>query len=133
MSFCVWVTSARMIFSSSIHLPAKLIMSPFFIFFGYFIHLHFKCYPLPSFPSQTSIPSCTPYLYEDATPPAHSLQPQPHHSLPLCWVIKPPQDQGPPLPLMSNKAILCYISSCSHGFLMCTLWLVVMSLFLIAK
>jgi hypothetical protein len=43
------------------------------------------------------------------------LLPQ-HPSIPLHWVIEPPQDQGAPLPLMPYKAILCYISSWSHGF-----------------
>ena len=32
MSFWVWVTSLRMIFSSSIHLPAKLMMSLFLVY-----------------------------------------------------------------------------------------------------
>ena len=32
----------------------------------------------------------------------------------LCWNIKTSQDQGPPLLLMSNKAILSYICSWSH-------------------
>jgi hypothetical protein len=42
----------------------------------------------------------------------------PHHSsIPLCWGIKSPQDQGPPLPLLSGKAILCYICIWSHGSL----------------
>jgi hypothetical protein len=35
-------------------------------------------------------------------------------SIPLCWGIKPSQDQGPPLPLMPDKAILFYICSWSH-------------------
>ena len=34
--------------------------------------------------------------------------------IPLHWGIKPSQDQGSLLPLMSNKAILCYICSWSH-------------------
>ena len=38
-------------------------------------------------------------------------------SITLYWGIKPPQDQKPSLPLMSDKAILCYICSWSHGFL----------------
>ena len=32
----------------------------------------------------------------------------------LHWGIEPAQDQGPLLPLMSNKAILCYICGWSH-------------------
>ena len=31
--------------------------------------------------------------------------------------IEPSQNQGPLLPLMTNKAILCYICSWSHGSL----------------
>ena len=37
--------------------------------------------------------------------------------IPLHWVIKHPQAQGPLLPLMSNKAILCHICSQSYGSL----------------
>jgi hypothetical protein len=44
--------------------------------------------------------------------------PLPHHpSNPLHWNTKPSQDQRPFLPLMSDKAILWYICSWSHGFL----------------
>ena len=39
----------------------------------------------------------------------------PSFSIPLHWVIKPAQDQGPLLPLMPNKVILCYICIWSHG------------------
>ena len=67
---------------------------------------------LPSFPSTRPLPSppslC---LYEDASPP--TLLPQPP-SVSLSWVIKPPQDQGAPFPVMADKAILCYIFSWSH-------------------
>ena len=31
--------------------------------------------------------------------------------------IEPSQNQGPLIPLMTNKAILCYICGWSHGFL----------------
>jgi hypothetical protein len=31
------------------------------------------------------------------------------------WSIKPKEDQGPCLPKMSVKAMLCYVCSCSHG------------------
>ena len=72
-----------------------------------------------------SFPSTNPYptppslcLYEGAPSPTvpllHTPTPQPHwSSIHLCWGIKPPQDQEPPLPLMSDKAILCYICSWS--------------------
>ena len=51
---------------------------------------------------------------------------------PLHWDIEPSQDQGPLLLLMTNKAILCYISLVyavgAMGPSMCILWLVVKSL-----
>ena len=80
-------------------------------FIGYFIYLYLKWY-LPtwfpfhkfviSFPLPCASMRVLPYL--------------PHlHSIPLRWSIEPPQDQGPPLPLVPDKAILCYIYSWSHG------------------
>jgi hypothetical protein len=44
-----------------------------------------------------------PCFYEGAPPPTYPL---PFHcpSIPLHWGIKPSQDQGPPLPLMPDKA-----------------------------
>jgi hypothetical protein len=30
--------------------------------------------------------------------------------VPLSWIIKPPQDQGAPLPVLPGETILCYIS-----------------------
>jgi hypothetical protein len=47
-------------------------------------------------------------------PHSHPPQPQCSSILP-CFSIKPPQDQGPPLPLMSDEAILCYICIWRHG------------------
>jgi hypothetical protein len=38
-------------------------------------------------------------------------------SIPLHWGIKPPQDQGSPLQLMSDKAILFYLCIWRHGSL----------------
>ena len=52
--------------------------------------------------SRLSSPS--PGVYEGAPPSP---------SIPLHWCIEPSQDQGPPLPLILDKAILCYIWS--HG------------------
>ena len=37
--------------------------------------------------------------------------------IPLHWGTKPPQAQGPLLPLMSSKAILCHLCGWSHGSL----------------
>ena len=48
--------------------------------------------------------------------PTHPL-PLPSSGVPLHSGIKLSQDQGPVLPLMTNKAILCCICSWSHGFL----------------
>jgi hypothetical protein len=47
----------------------------------------------------------------------HPPTPTPHPGIILHWVIEPSHDQGPLLPLMSNKAILCYIGGWSHGSL----------------
>ena len=71
----------------------------------------FPCYPFHNL----SIPSFLSSL-PFAPPPTHPLPPH-HSSIPLRWGIKPPQDQGPPLPLISDKAILYYICIWSHGSL----------------
>jgi hypothetical protein len=59
--------------------------------------------PLPSFPSTSPLPPPSPCLYEGAPPRTHPLLPQ-WPSIPLYWVIKPPQVQGAPLPVMADKA-----------------------------
>lgn len=46
-------------------------------------------------------------------PPHHSSTPHHHHA----GSIRPPQEQSFPLPLMPEKAILCYICIQSYGFL----------------
>jgi hypothetical protein len=102
-------------------------------FISYFIYLHFKCYspshfPLhkPPVPSSLLLPLWGCFLPRT---PIQLLPQQP--SIPLSWVIKPPQDQGAPLPVIPGKAILCYIPSWIRGSLPnCpwTLWLVVCSL-----
>ena len=60
-------------------------------------------------------------LYENAPPPTHLL-PSHHLSIPLHWGIKPPKDQGPPLPLMLDKAFFCYSCSWSHGVPTCVIF-----------
>jgi hypothetical protein len=82
--------------------------------------------PIPSFPSTSPLsPPPSPCLYEGAPsstkPPLLPRWP----NIPLSWIIKPPLDQRAPLPVMSDKAIFCYISSWSHGYPLCILWLVV--------
>ena len=53
--------------------------------------------------------SPSPCFCEGASPPSFPLL-----AFPLHWGIKPLQDQGPLLPLMRDKTILCYICSWSH-------------------
>ena len=81
--------------------------------FRYFTYLHFKCHAL-SLPSRLPGISLShppsPCFYEGVPP---LLSPRP--GIPLHWGIEPSQDQGCLLPLMSNKAILCYICCWSHG------------------
>jgi len=77
-----------------------------FIFLGYFMDLHFKCYHLSPF----SYPHCP-------SPPVsrrvHPLLPQliiiPYH-----WGNDPSQDPGLFLLLMLDNVILCYICRWSH-------------------
>ena len=57
-----------------------------------------------------------PCFYEGAPSPTQQLQTH-HPSIPLHWRIEPSQYQVPPVSLMLNKAILCYICSLSHGSL----------------
>jgi hypothetical protein len=79
----------------------------FRLFIEYFIYLHFKCYPLSKFrPPETLIPS---------PPPSHSSFSA--LAFPYTGGIEPSWDKGPLLPLMSYKAILCYIYGWSHGSL----------------
>jgi len=80
-------------------------------FIGYFLYLHFKCYPLSSPPPLKS-PHPSPYFYEGVPPLTHPL-PSPRPCIPLHWGIEPSQDQGPFLSLMLSK-VIC---SQSHGYL----------------
>ena len=84
------------------------------IFVGYFIYLHFKCYsPFLVFPVTCPNPIT---LDSMRVLPHLSIHPLPPHCprLLLLWSIKLLQDQGP---LMSHKAIFCYICIWSHGSL----------------
>ena len=55
----------------------------------------------------------TPY---STSPPPASMRVLPCPCI-LHWGIEPSQDQGPFLPLMPDKAILCYICGWNHGSL----------------
>jgi hypothetical protein len=79
----------------------------FFIFLLDIFYLHFK-YPLSWFSSENPLP-----FPLSPCSPTHPLL-FPGHGIPLHWGIEPSQDQGPLLPLMTNKAILCYICTWSH-------------------
>ena len=73
--------------------------------------------PFPGFPSRNPLshPS-SPCFYEGAHPPSYPL-PIPCPCIPVHWGMEPSQDQGLLLPLMSDKAILCYKRGWSHGYL----------------
>ena len=91
--------------ASSVHaLPFAFFFLPFLLFF-YWIFYLFTFQMLSPFPvSHLQIPylSPLPHFYEGAPLPTHPLQPH-HPSTPLHWGIKPSQDQGLPIPLMSDK------------------------------
>jgi hypothetical protein len=70
--------------------------------------------PFQVSPSEIPHPPLSSCLYKGAHPPTHSL-PFTHIGILLYWGIEQPQAQGPFLPLMSNKAILCHIWGRSHG------------------
>ena len=61
-------------------------------------------------------PYPTPCFYEGVPIPTHPFLP-PQTQIPLHWCIQPSQDQRTLLPLMPDKAILCYTCGWSHGFL----------------
>jgi hypothetical protein len=84
-----------------------------FLFYNFFICIS-NVIPFPSFPSENPLshPS-SPCFYDGASPPTQPLL-LPRLNIPLHWGIEPSQDQGPLLPLVSNKAILCYICRWSH-------------------
>ena len=86
---------------------SSLLLDIFFIFISNVIQV--SLYPIP--------------------PPTASMRvfPYPPHCppIPLHSGIEPFQDQGPFIPLMPDKAILCYICGWSHGSLHVYPWFVV--------
>ena len=84
-----------------------------FQFFIYIVFSLFTFQMLSHFlvsPSKILYPLCLPLL---PNPP----NPIPGPGIHLYWGKEPSQDQEPLLPLMPNRAILCYICSWSHGWL----------------
>ena len=61
-------------------------------------------YPIPSLPASIRVLPQPTYPLLSSCP-----------GIPLYWDIEPPQDQGPLLPLMSNKIILYHICGQSNG------------------
>jgi hypothetical protein len=76
-------------------------------------------FPIPPSALETSYPIPPPPASMRVYPhlPTHPLLPPCPH-IPLHWGIESSQDQGPLLPLMFDKAILCYIYCWSHGSLL---------------
>ena len=90
----------------------------FFLYWTFYLFT-FQSLALPGFPSTNPLSQSTsPCFYEGAPPPTHPLPPtHTHPGIWLYWSIQPSHDQGPLLPLMPDKAILCYICCWSHGSL----------------
>jgi hypothetical protein len=90
----------------------------FSFFLGYYIYLHFKCYPFSWFPLWEPPSYYPPFscFYKSAPLSTHPLLP-PCPGIPLHWGIESSWDQGPLLSLMIFKAILCYICGWSPGTL----------------
>jgi hypothetical protein len=90
------------------------------LFIDHSIYLHLKWYPTSWLPLHNP-PHPTSALFSLLFASVRVLpHPATHscpHRIPLCWVIKPLQDQGPPLLLKSEKAILCYICVWNSGAL----------------
>ena len=99
-----------------IKLSLSILRFLFLIFYWIMnLFLHFKSYSLPGTPLGN--PLYPPSLLQRRCSPIHQLTPASLPSHFLHWGIKPSQDQGPLLPLMPDKSILCYICSWSHGYL----------------
>ena len=83
----------------------------------FFLDILFCTFQMLSSFSEISYPIFPPpCFYKGAHPHTHPL-PTPCPGIPLNWGIEPCRDQGPFLPLTSNKTILCYICGWCHGSL----------------
>jgi hypothetical protein len=76
----------------------------------FFIYIS-NVFPFQVSPSETPSHLPSPYLYEGPPPSPIPIFPT---GITLHWGMVHPQAQGPLLPLMSNKAILCHIFSQLH-------------------
>jgi hypothetical protein len=101
-----------------------------FSFIGYFIHLHFRCYPISQFPlwKHPILSPPPPCFCEGAPPPTHTpthplLSPCP--DIPLHCCIQLSGDQGPLLPLMPERPSSVAYAARAMGPSMCNFWFVV--------
>jgi hypothetical protein len=106
----------------SVSLKAPVLES--FVIWSYFFLFFFFLWIFSSFTFQMLSPSPVPPPKMPHTLPLLLWGCSPNYPLPLLrpgipihWNIQPSQDQGASLPLMSKKAILCYICEWSHGSL----------------
>jgi hypothetical protein len=83
-------------------------------FLGFCTHTHTHTHTHSEAPSDIPPPHASMRVFPHS--PTHPLLP-PHSWIPLHWGIEPSQDQGPLLPLMPDKAILCYICDWNPGSL----------------
>jgi hypothetical protein len=89
----------------------------FYLLYIFFIYIS-NVIPLPGFPSENPLslnPSPSPYS------PTQPLCP-PGPGIALHWGIEPLQDQGPLLPLMTDKAILCWSHKSHHVYVLFGWW-----------
>jgi hypothetical protein len=93
-----------------------------FIWFLQFLGIFFFFFSLFTFQM------LSPFLISPLKTPYPIPLPLPCPGITLHWGIKPSQDQGPLLPLMSDKAIFCYICSWSPGNFGGTTWFVLLFL-----
>ena len=103
---------------------ANIYWLSFLLFIGYFMYLHFKCYPLCQFPfwaPLSHLPS--PFFYEEAHPPTNPLWPH-CSALPYTGELSLPRTKG-------LSSYWCQTMPSSATYIieaMSTLWLVVWSL-----
>ena len=115
---CCWTLSK--VFSATDEMFLSVVFLSVFFLFN-FLYLHFKCYPLSWFPPVPETPY--PIVPHPASMrvflhlPTHSYLPV-LDSPTLGHLSSLHKTQGPLLPLMPDKAIICYICSWSHVYLL---------------
>ena len=88
-----------------------IVITSFFKMFYWVLYLYSNCYLLFQFPFHKSPISSPLLLLLPGCSPTHPYTPNFGPGILLYWGIEPSQDQGLLLPLMPDKAILCYICS----------------------